>query len=153
MSRLHSLLHLPPPLLQPFCNIALEAVRRAHPGMFSRMGRHEGAWFEIRPQDAPVAFYLHASGFSARLVVQPVAKAPPFPPAATMTAPLAILMALLSGSADGDALFFGRDLHITGNMEAVLALRNALDAATINLHEDLTGLLGPLSILLPGTCP
>ncbi len=153
MSRLHSLLRLPPALLQPFCNVALEAVRRAHPAMFSRMGRHEGAWFTLLPQDTDVAFSLHASDFSPRLVVQHRDVPPAFPPAAMIEAPLDNLMAMLSGTADGDALFFGGKLRITGSMEAVIALRNAMDAAAIDLRGDLEGLLGPLAFLLPEDMP
>jgi len=149
VSPLLRILRLPPALLQPFCNVALEAVRRAHPLMFRRMGRLEGAWFHIIPADAPVSFFLHASGFSPRLVAMGHAGKHPAKPAATITAPPENLIALMDGSRDGDAMFFGRGLRIEGNMEAVLALRNAIEGAAISPLDDLAALLGPLAILIP----
>jgi predicted lipid carrier protein YhbT len=52
---------------------------------------------------------------------------------------------LLEGSADGDALFFARKIEISGDTEAILALRNALDDNAINLPRDLSPLAGPLA--------
>jgi ubiquinone biosynthesis protein UbiJ len=57
---------------------------------------------------------------------------------------LAILIRLLDGRLDGDALFFSRDLMIEGNMEAVVTLRNAVDGAGIDLLDDLLSVFGPL---------
>ena len=57
------------------------------------------------------------------------------------------LLALLEGRIDGDAMFFARSLSITGDMEAMLALRNALDDSGFDLPRDLgkaAGLLAPL---------
>jgi predicted lipid carrier protein YhbT len=34
---------------------------------------------------------------------------------------------MIDGALDGDALFFSRDLRVSGDTEAVVALRNALD--------------------------
>ncbi|HEC14815.1 MAG TPA: lipid carrier protein, partial [Rhodospirillales bacterium] len=46
---------------------------------------------------------------------------------------------------DGDALFFSRDLAIEGDTGAVVALRNAVDGAEIDLIEDLVSNLGPFA--------
>jgi predicted lipid carrier protein YhbT len=40
-----------------------------------------------------------------------------------------VLLGMIDGTYDGDALFFSRDLTIEGDTEAVLALRNALENA------------------------
>ena len=40
---------------------------------------------------------------------------------------LAALLGMVHGAFDGDALFFSRDLTVSGDTEAVVALRNALD--------------------------
>jgi len=37
------------------------------------------------------------------------------------------LLDMIDGSLDGDALFFSRALQVSGDTEAVVALRNALD--------------------------
>ena len=44
-----------------------------------------------------------------------------------------------------------RDLTVTGDMEAMLALRNALDDSSIDLPDDLGSLAGPLAPLVTGT--
>ena len=58
--------------------------------------------------------------------------------------PIVLLLALAEGRADGDAEFFGRQLTIEGDMEAVLALRNALEDCRIDFAEDLAPARGPL---------
>ena len=45
---------------------------------------------------------------------------------------------------DGDALMFSRDLVIEGDVEAVLALRNAIDDAQLDLVTELSAVFGPL---------
>ena len=44
---------------------------------------------------------------------------------------------------DADALFFSRDITVTGDMEAMLALRNALDDCNVDLRADLGASTGP----------
>ncbi len=51
---------------------------------------------------------------------------------------------MLHGRYDGDALFFSRDLMIEGDTEVVLALRNALDDAELDLGAELAAMAGPL---------
>ncbi len=43
-----------------------------------------------------------------------------------------VLIGLLDGTYDGDALFFTRDLVIEGDTAAVLALRNAIEDANLD---------------------
>ena len=55
------------------------------------------------------------------------------------------LIALLEGRIDGDALFFSRELSIEGDTEAVVALRNAVDSAEVDVLGDVMAALGPLA--------
>jgi predicted lipid carrier protein YhbT len=57
---------------------------------------------------------------------------------ARICGPLLALVGLVDGTYDGDALFFSRDLTVEGDIEAVLALRNAVDDAEIDLLHELT---------------
>ncbi len=57
-----------------------------------------------------------------------------------------MLVDLLEGRIDGDAVFFARGLTVEGDMAAVVALRNAVDSAEIDLAEDVLALLGPLAV-------
>lgn len=63
------------------------------------------------------------------------------------------LLALLEGRADGDALFFSRDIAIEGAADLVLAIRNAIDGVGIDLLRDLVAACGPLSPILRRTAP
>jgi predicted lipid carrier protein YhbT len=67
---------------------------------------------------------------------------------AVVEGPLFLLLALLEGRCDADALFFSRSLTVTGDMEAILALRNALDGCEIDLPRDLGASAGPLAPLV-----
>jgi predicted lipid carrier protein YhbT len=68
------------------------------------------------------------------------------PPAhdARIAGPLSAFLAMMHGAEDGDALFFSRDLTVEGDTAAVLALRNAMDDAELDLTEELAALAGPL---------
>src|SRR5690606_22433020 len=70
---------------------------------------------------------------------------------ARIEGPLVLLLGLLEGRCDADALFFSRELAVTGDMEAMLALRNALDDSAIDLPRELGALTGPFSPLIAGT--
>jgi predicted lipid carrier protein YhbT len=50
---------------------------------------------------------------------------------------------MVDGAFDGDALFFSRSLQVEGDMEALLALRNAVDDACIDLRRIALSPLGP----------
>jgi predicted lipid carrier protein YhbT len=54
-----------------------------------------------------------------------------------VSGPLVLLLALAEGRADGDAEFFGRQIVVEGDMEAALALRNALENEAIDFARDL----------------
>ena len=58
--------------------------------------------------------------------------------------PLAALLGMVHGAYDGDALFFSRDLVIEGDTAAVLALRNAMDNAELDLAAEAEAISGPL---------
>jgi predicted lipid carrier protein YhbT len=55
---------------------------------------------------------------------------------------LAAFLAMLHGAEDGDALFFSGALEVSGDTSAVLALRNALDDAELDLTEELAAITG-----------
>ena len=51
----------------------------------------------------------------------------------------------MHGAFDGDALFFSRDLVIEGDTAAVLALRNAIDDAELDLSAEAQAMSGPFA--------
>jgi O2-independent ubiquinone biosynthesis accessory factor UbiT len=52
---------------------------------------------------------------------------------ALIAGPFLSLIDLARGKLDGDALLFSREIRIESDMEAMLALRNALDAEGVDL--------------------
>lgn len=117
----------------------LQRIDRRNPGLFDRLGAHARARFGIKPIDLPFAFVVEAK--PPRLSV---VRDLPRGLDARISASLANLLALLEGRVDGDALMFSRELVIEGDVEAVLALRNAIDDAQLDLVTELSALFGPL---------
>lgn len=108
-----------------------ENIGRRHPGLFSRLGEHAGKTFLVDPTDLPFVFRIAPR--PDRPHAEPRRRQDTGPWDARIAGSLAALLGLVHGTADGDALFFSRDLTIEGDTEAVLALRNALDDAELDL--------------------
>jgi predicted lipid carrier protein YhbT len=135
---------LPPRLISPLTAAAMTAMRRRHPGVFERLAPLAQSSFLIDPVDLPFAFLLRPAGRQPQL--SPLSKAAALPETtAVIRGPLTVLLDLLAGKLDGDALFFSRELVIEGDTEAVLTLRNAVDSGDIDVAEDLLSLLGPFA--------
>lgn len=134
---------LRPAVLQPVFDAMLRVVRRRHPDILERMEPFQDKIVCIDPVDLPFAILLEPNSQDPRLTVRRYVDADEVH--ATIRGPLETLIALAEGKVDGDALFFSRQLIIEGDTEVVVALRNAIDGAGIDLIEDLTSVLGPLA--------
>lgn len=115
---------------------------RRHDSLFARLGDKTRAVFMIDPTDLPFAIMLRPDPSDLRVEALDRRRAPGWD--ARIAGPLAALLGLVHGAYDGDALFFSRDLVVEGDTEAVLALRNAIDDAEIDLSEEMLALAGPL---------
>jgi len=132
-----------PSLLQPLFDAMLRLVRRRHPDILERMEPFAESSVCIDPVDLPFMLLLEPNPENPRLTVRRHIDADEV--SATVRGPLETLIALAEGKVDGDALFFTRQLVVEGDTEVVVALRNAVDGAGIDLIEDFTALLGPLA--------
>lgn len=128
------------PLRLPLA-LLLRQLARRHPVLFERLGEHAAKRFGIDPTDLPFAFIL--TPHPARPAIAVVRRLPAQLDV-RIAGPLAGLIGLVDGDLDGDALFFSRDLVVEGDVEAVLALRNAIDGAGIDLIDEIAAGLGPL---------
>ena len=135
---------LPLTPLQLPLSMVLRSVVARHPHIFERLGEHADKRFGLEPSDLPFSFVLvpHPTRPSLTAVRRLPAGLP-----IRIAGPLLALLGLVDGSYDGDALFFSRDLVVEGDVEAVLALRNAIDDAGIDLVADAAALFGPLAPL------
>lgn len=135
-----------PPLAPQAASLALTAflrrIARRNPAILARLGPHERARFLIDVTDGPLLLVMEPG--RRRITAHPRAATPAHD--AAIRGRLAPFLSMLHGVEDGDALFFQGDLQISGDTAAVLALRNALDCAELDLTEELAAIPGqPLS--------
>lgn len=126
---------------------ALRRLARRRPEVFERLGAFGEAAFLIVPDGSPVAFRLAPQGPSAGVEVRRRDDRSPW--VARIEGPLGSLLGLFDGSMDADAAFFSRAIRVSGDIEAVMALHNTLEAAELTL-ADLLGLSGPANQLANG---
>lgn len=134
---------VPVRLLQPLFDAILKVVRTRHPDILERLAAYPDAVVGIDPVDLPFTLMLEPIPEQPRLTV--CRDFGDIRPTAVIRGPLEMLFALAEGRIDGDAAFFSRRLVIEGDTEVVLALRNAVDGAGIDLEADFAATLGPLA--------
>ncbi|MGJ4944061.1 ubiquinone anaerobic biosynthesis accessory factor UbiT [Bradyrhizobium sp. HKCCYLS1011] len=132
---------LPLPPLEFVLNGFLDRILSRNPQIFDRLGPHAGKRFAIKPTDLPFIFVIEAAAQRPCLSVVRELSADAD---AQISSSMANLLALVEGRLDGDALMFSRQLAIEGDVEAVLALRNAIDDARLDMAAEIGGLFGPL---------
>jgi predicted lipid carrier protein YhbT len=120
-----------------------DSIVARHPGLLDRLGADGARRFGIDPLDLPFALVMEARDGAVRVSVVPQIGDEGLD--ARITGNLLGLLDLIEGRDDGDARFFSRDLTIGGDIGAVLALRNAIDNAELDLAHEAAQLLRPLS--------
>lgn len=116
-------------------------IAARHPAMFRRLGAYGTARFLLDPTDLPVAILLEPLGGRPRIRLSRRRMEAD----ARIAGPLSGLLGLVHGAFDGDALFFSRDLVVEGDTSAVLALRNAIDDAELDLSAEAQAMSGPFA--------
>lgn len=144
LARVASRLLTPAPLslLNPALVRIAVRLSRSRPDLFSRMGAHTRKTFLIDPTDLPLVLTMTPDTASPRLTAHGRYDIPPHDGA--IAGRFVHLLDMIDGSLDGDALFFNRNLSVSGDVEAVVALRNALDDFDGDLVREILGALGPL---------
>src|SRR5690606_6950815 len=131
-------------IIERMTQAVFRKVLAEHPDLFLRLGSHRVKRFAFRPSDLPIDFIVTPSGPSLAVM----RKAEGSPADCSIEATIVHLLALLEGRCDADALFFAREITVTGDMEAMLALRNALDDSLIDLPTEIGKLAGPFRTLI-----
>lgn len=127
--------------LELFLSALLRRIVSRYPRMFERLDVHAGKRYGLTPSDLPFSFVLDTSPRRPRISA---VRSLPNDVNATISGPLRALIGMADGTYDGDALFFSRTIMVEGDIEAVLALRNAVDDAGANILHETAALLGPL---------
>lgn len=120
----------------------VRSAMRQQPEVSARLAGLAGKRLLLDPSDLPFAFVLELTDSTPRIEVVAQADDPAPPVHATVRGGLADLISLAEGRVDGDALFFSRRLSVGGEMELVVAVRNAMDGAEIGLEKLLLGRIG-----------
>ena len=119
------------------------SVADGRPGLADRLGTYAGKTIAVTPADLDLVFLVTFQ--SGKPAVEVVRTHEFWRSDARVSGPLLALIDLVEGRTDADALFFSREITIEGDMEAVLALRNALDAEGLDLMAEAFRPLGPLA--------
>lgn len=128
-------------IAQPVLNRVVRRVAKRHPSMFARLGSHQTTDFLIDPIELPFALHLRPDPQALVLRAVPRHAAPRA--GATIRGKFMLLLELIDSEEDGDAAFFSRDLEVTGDTEAVVRLRNALDDVDGSIAEETAEMFGP----------
>ncbi|MBW9052503.1 ubiquinone anaerobic biosynthesis accessory factor UbiT [Rhizobium mesosinicum] len=131
---------VPLPIAARAASLLFQQVLKSHSRLFDRLGDYRYSSFGFAPSDLAFEFVIRPAGDSIQTFRR--GRAPTAD--ARISGPLFLMLALVEGRLDGDAVFFARKLTVTGNMEAVLALRNALDDSAIDLVKLAGDMSGPV---------
>lgn len=126
--------------LQPLLRRMLTAVVQGNPGIFNRLGKYKTRRFLIDPINMP--FVLMLVPDPENLSIRAEKRSEDLAHDARIAGTFLILLDMIDGNLDGDALFFSRDLVVEGDTEAVVCLRNALDDLDGSVADDIAGVLG-----------
>lgn len=128
-------------LLQPLLRRVVGRIATRHPEIFARVSPYQRADFLIVPDELPFALHLRPNPEAPLFRAVPRHPLPPHD--ARIEGPFLLLLNLVDGESDGDAAFFSRELSISGNTEAVVSLRNALDDVDGSVAQEAADLFGP----------
>ena len=119
-------------------------LQNARPELFNRLGVYAGKRFLIDPTDLPFVLLLTPEPERPQLTAHRRSERPTHD--AGIAGSFFNLLDMIDGSLDGDALFFSRDLRVSGDTGAVVALRNALDDFDGSALDSVVSSFGPLSV-------
>ncbi|MEZ5794938.1 ubiquinone anaerobic biosynthesis accessory factor UbiT [Albidovulum sp.] len=126
--------------VQPLLSRVVRKVAGAHPSLFARLGDHRTTDFLIDPVEFP--FVLHLRPDPHALVFRAVPRDAAPRAGAVIRGKFLLLLELIDSEEDGDAAFFSRDLEVSGDTEAVVRLRNALDDVDGSIAEEAAAMFG-----------
>jgi len=126
--------------VQPVLTRVVRRVAARHPSLFARLGPHQATDFLIDPVELPFALHLRPN--PQALVFRAVPRDAAPRAGATIRGRFLLLLELMDAEQDGDAAFFSRDLEVSGDTEAVVRLRNALDDMDGSLAEEASAMFG-----------
>ncbi|WP_200339318.1 ubiquinone anaerobic biosynthesis accessory factor UbiT [Rhodovibrio sodomensis] len=135
---------LPTAPLQAALQRLADRLSARHPDVLDRVADIGRARLLLLATDLPWRALVTLERDGARVTVDRHADGPDPQADAAVTGPVERLLACVQGGGDGDAMFFAREIAVTGNTDVLVALRNALDGAELDIAGELAALTGPL---------
>ncbi len=132
---------MPKPLLARVVEGVFRRMEARHPKLLKNLGRLPDALVYLEPTDLPYCFGLKMGREVSFFLIEEGDE----DPNARIAGGLEALIAMLEGREDGDALFFSREIQVTGDTEVIVALRNTLDREEMDLYEEILSLCGPFA--------
>jgi len=120
--------------------LAMRRAARRRPEAFARLGEAARSTIIISADELPVVFVLRADGPRGRVTA--LRRGEAFKARAAIRGPLADLLEVFDGTLDADAAFFNRRVVVDGDMAVAMALRNAVEAAGLDVRDIFAGLPG-----------
>lgn len=126
--------------VQPILSRIVRRIAARHPSLFARLGDWQRTDYLIDVIEFP--FALHLRPDPDALLFRAVPRDAMPPAGAVIRGRFLLLLELIDSEEDGDAAFFSRDLEVTGDTEAVVRLRNALDDMDGSLAAEAAAMFG-----------
>jgi predicted lipid carrier protein YhbT len=141
------LLLAPMPLfpLQFILSRMVKGITQRRPELFARLGEHVGSSYVIDVAELPFVLLLKPNPRKPELTAH--RRRDNIRGDASISGSFIDLFQILDGRGDSDAMFFSGNIKISGNTEAAVCLRYALDDLEGSVIEDLLHMGGP--ILMP----
>jgi len=127
-------------MAQPILSRVVRRAAERHPSLFARLGPHQKTDYLIDPIGLPFALHLRPDPNALKFQAVPRDHAPDA--GAVIRGRFMLLLELIDSEEDGDAAFFSRDLEVSGDTEAVVRLRNALDDVDSSIAEETADMFG-----------
>lgn len=128
--------------LQIILGQMVKGIAQRRPELFDRLGPHVNSTYLIEVRELPFVLLLKPNpsspGLSAHRRSDQIAND------AVISGTFTDLLNVLDGRGDSDALFFSGKIKISGNTEAAVCLRYAIDDLEGSVVEDLLSMGGPL---------
>lgn len=135
---------IPLPLINYVLNRTIVKIIRNYPSLFNRLSGHHHKTFLIEITNLSFDLILRPNPASPHL--NAIRKKAGFYADATISGSFLTLIGMIDGRFDGDALFFTRDLQISGDTEAIVCLRNALDDIDGSVASEAASYFGPIGV-------
>lgn len=135
---------IPLPLINYVLNRTIIKIIRNYPALFNRLSGHHHKTFLIEITNLCFDLVLRPDPASPRLYA--IGKKAGFHSDATISGSFLTFIGMMDGCLDGDALFFTRDLQISGDTEAIVCLRNALDDIDGSVASEAASYFGPIGM-------